>query len=112
MSMPVQSSKKQDSAMSHIEQPNTTSWTPELRGTVPSLAPELWTEIFAQLEWRPQDVKIWDDHDHLELKQNQLEVHQLKLVCKQFRDLYATHSDLVQQLYVCYQFTVGLYPAC
>ena len=95
----------------HIEQPNTSSMTPKLRGNVPSLAPELWAKVFAQLELRPENFKGWIDDDNLELKQNQLEVHQLKLVCKQFRDLYGSHSDLVQQLYVCHQFTVGLVPS-
>ena len=55
---------------------------------------------------RQQGVTSWNGVDNLELKQNQLEVHQLKVVCKQFRDIHATYEGLVQQLYISSIFPV------
>ena len=57
----------------------------------PALTPELWTKIFAHLEELP-DFLDWDDEEQ---EPNQAKVHQLKLVCKQFRDVDASHSGLV-----------------
>ena len=66
----------------------------------PSLTPELWAKVFAFLSSRPGQVRVCDSNDNLALKQNQLEVHQLKLVCKLFKDLFASYPGLVQQVYI------------
>lgn len=44
-------------------------------------------------------------------KQHQAEVHQLKLVCKQFRNVYASHTGLVQRLYLSRDFSVASLPS-
>lgn len=71
-----------------------------------SLTPELWAEVFAHLAFDTEKVTLQEDDGNLdlELKQEQLQLHQLKLVCKQFRDIFATHSGLVQRVYVCPDF--------
>lgn len=43
----------------------------------PTLTPELWAKVFSRLEELPEPTEPWDDPDQ---KQNQVEVHQLKLV--------------------------------
>lgn len=63
---------------------------------VPSLTPELWSNVFAHVEELPEN---FGNHQQ-DQRRNQAEVHQLKLVCKQFRDIYASHSGLVQRLYL------------
>ena len=64
--------------------------------TVPALTPELWSNVFAHVEELPENF----DTQPQDQQQNQAEVHQLKLVCKQFRDICASHSVLVQRLYL------------
>ena len=66
------------------------------RQNAPALPPELWAKVFSHLEELPETIEPWDDPDQ---KQNQAEVHQLKLVCRQFRDILASHSGLMQHLY-------------
>lgn len=68
-----------------------------------SLTPELWAEVFARLEERATTLTTYDD---LEEKQSQTEVHQLKRVCKQFRQIYASDSRLVQKLYLYSNFSL------
>ena len=72
------------SAMSDAEQPD-----------APALTPELWAKVFALVEEVPTIARIAPDH-----RRNQAEVHQLKLVCKQFKDLHASHPELVQRVYL------------
>lgn len=73
----------------------------------PSLTPELWARVFAFLSPMPGQVRLCDNDDDLALKQNQLEVLQLKLMCKPFRDIYATYPGLVQQVYISSTFSGG-----
>ena len=72
--------------MGHAEQP--VAW---------SLPSELWAKVFACMEATPPNIKVWVDKDET---QHQAEVHQLKLVCKQFKQIYASHTELVQTLYL------------
>lgn len=63
----------------------------------PSLSSELWAKVFAHLEETPRNIRSWADKDE---RQHQAGVHQLKLVCKQFHEIYASHKGLVQALYL------------
>ena len=78
---------------------------------VPSLTPELWAKVFALVEERPDTLGSWDDSIDTLAWQNQQEVHQLKLVCKQFKKIYASHAGLIQRLYLCDGFAARLLPA-
>ena len=60
----------------------------------PSLTPELWAKVFAHLEQQADNADIYTG------TQNQADVHQLKLVCKQFRGIVESHSELVQRLFL------------
>ena len=71
----------------------------------PSLTPELWAKVFANVERRPAHTNVYGG------TRNQAEVHQLKLVCKQFKGVFESHSELVQRLYLKPQFSVGLVPS-
>lgn len=73
----------------------------------PSLTPELWAKVFAHLQEPPKYEGSWDDQIQ---KQHQAAVHQLKLVCKQFRNVYASHTGLVQRLHLCRDFSVTSLP--
>ncbi|KAL3155098.1 hypothetical protein ABBQ38_011160 [Trebouxia sp. C0009 RCD-2024] len=69
------------------------------------LTPELWAKVFSHLEERPQTVTIHDTKQletqaDLGHRQNQKEVHRIKLVCKQFRKVHASHPGHVQRLYL------------
>ena len=72
----------------------------------PALTPELWAKVFPHLEEVPESIGPGDD-----TVQNQPEVHQLKLVCKQFRDIHASHSDVVQHVYLGGGFSVRRLPS-
>jgi len=61
------------------------------------LNPELWTEIFARLEDRQFGTWIWNDE---KARQQQRELHELKLVCKQFNDIFTSQPELVQGLHL------------
>ena len=54
-------------------------------------------------------VESWVDADQ---QQNQAEVLQLKLVCKQFTDIYASHSELVRRVFLDNDFSVRSLPSC
>lgn len=56
----------------------------------------------------PKGTTLWEDFNR---KERQAEVHQLKLVCKQFRDVYASHPGLVERLYVSFSFSVSSLPS-
>ena len=74
----------------------------------PSLTPELWAKVFAHLEQRPDFIHFCiPAHE----KRNQAKVHQLKLVCKQFRSIFESHTELVQRLYVDADFSFPLVPS-
>ena len=75
------------------------------RKTAPSLTPELWATVFAHLEQRPAYITLYD------ASRRQAEVHQLKLVCKQFRSILESHSELVQRLYLHNHFSFALLPS-
>ena len=72
-----------------------------------SLTPELWAKVFAYVEPRPWVTGPVEDSTAQLLQRVQTEVHQLKLVCKQFREVYARHSGLVQALYLRNDVPVG-----
>ena len=73
----------------------------------PSLTPELWAKVFAHLEHRPDPINAYNG---LRQKQNQTQVHQLKLVCKQFRSICESHSEIVQRLYLDPHFSAAQVP--
>lgn len=80
------------------------------------LTPELWAEVFAHLEMRPDNIESnietdWDRDDDLKHQLNQKYVHQVKLVCKHFKDIHASRSSLVQRLYVGQAFAVTSLPS-
>lgn len=79
--------------MSDIEEPVTVS-----------LSPDLWAKVFAHLDDRAEISRLLDLPKR---KHNQAEVHQLKLVCKQFKQIRADHSEVVQRVYLCPEFSVG-----
>lgn len=73
-----------------------------------TLTPELWAEVFPHLEERSSTATVYDD---LEQKQRQKEVHQLKLVCKQFRQIHASHPGLVHKVHLYSDFFVRSLPS-
>lgn len=75
--------------------------------SAPSLTPELWAKVFGHLEASPELATSWDEMLSTE---NQAETHQLKLVCRQFRKIFASHTGLVQRLYLSYDFSVSSLP--
>lgn len=78
-----------------------------------SLTPELWAKVFALVEKRPETIENIADltfTTHRLARQEQAQVHQLKLVCKQFRDIYATHSGLTQRMFLYQSFPARLLP--
>ena len=81
--------------MDHIEQRN-----------APSLTPELWAKVLSLTEELPE----FSCGPHLTQKRHQARVHQRKLVCKQFRDVFASHPGLVQRLYLWSDFSVTALP--
>lgn len=79
-----------------------------------SLTPELWAQVFALVEERSdtiEDMGGWTQTTHRLARQEQAQVHQLKLVCKQFRDIYATHSGLIQRMLLYQSFPARLTPS-
>ena len=73
----------------------------------PFLIPELWAKVFGHLEQRPDHAYAYNAFQH----SNQAEVHRLKLVCKQFRSICESHTDLVQRLHLNAHFSVALVPS-
>ena len=76
--------KRRCDAMSFVEQT-----------FAPALTPELWAKVFAYVEEVAETIGPLDD-----IVENQTAVQQLKLVCKQYRDIHASHSNVVQHLYL------------
>jgi len=60
------------------------------------LTAELWTEVFAHVEAAQIRYRSWNDieDDH----QNQRQLHQLRLVCKQFNEIFAAHPLFLRRL--------------
>ncbi|KAL3151085.1 hypothetical protein ABBQ38_012955 [Trebouxia sp. C0009 RCD-2024] len=77
--------------MAHIQQQNHPSF----------LTTELWAKVFRHLD---------ELLDNVIPKQHQAEMHQLKLVCKQFRETFSSHSGLVERLYLGYDLSAGRLP--
>ena len=77
----------------------------------PSLTPELWAEVFAHLELRPDSINVWEQDEELNYQVNQKEVHQMKLVCKHFKEIYASQPCLVQRLSLHQAFGVSSLPS-
>ena len=75
-----------------------------------SLTPELWTKIFVHMEELAENPYPFP-HFTFDQKQPQGEMHQLKLVCKQFRDIFASHPGLVQRLYIGEDFLATSLPS-
>lgn len=84
--------------MSDIKQPSSVS-----------LSPDLWAKVFAHLQdgaetlgdtFPANGAELWEQ------KQKQAELHQLKLVCKQFKGIHASHSELVRRLYLGPEFSI------
>ena len=86
--------------MSDIEEPDTVS-----------LSPDLCAKVFAYLD-DPAEISRFSDIS--KRMQSQAEVHQLKLVCKEFRQIHADHSEIAQRLHLCpgCPGVPGRYPAC
>ena len=76
---------------------------------VPSLTPELWAKVFSHVEERPESISMISLD--CEQRQNQMEVHKLKLVCKQFREVYTSHPRLVQRVFLRRLFSVSSLPS-
>lgn len=78
------------------------------------LTPELWVRVFALMEMTSEtldNVVEWTGrHRQTLAQQEQARVHQLKLVCTQFRDIYATHPGLIRQLFLRRSFPARLAP--
>ena len=79
-----------------------------MQRNAPSLTPELWAKVFSYLEQRPDRLTVDVGLRH---KQNQAEVHQLKLVCKQFKSIFESHPEIVQRLLLDAHFSVALVPS-
>ena len=80
--------------MDHIKQRN-----------APTLTPELWAKVFSHTEELPE-FNCCNSRP----QENQARLHQLKLVCKQFRDVFASHPGLVQRLFLWPDFSVAALP--
>ena len=84
ISLCVRHRRRRCRAMDHLQQSKSLN-----------LTPELWAKVFAYLEDRPGPIRPittqW---------RQQSEVHRLKLVCKQFREIYSSHPGIVQALYL------------
>ena len=63
----------------------------------PLLSPDIWTETFARLQDRHGETGLWDD---AKARQQQRELHQLKVVCKQFSDIFTSQPELVQKIHL------------
>ncbi len=68
-----------------------------LSPAAPLLNPNVWTEVFARLEARQVETGSCDDAN---ARQQQRELHQLKLVCKQFSAIFTSQPQLVQRLHL------------
>lgn len=79
--------------------------------STPSLGPELWANVFAHMEDRSEDIRSWDSFGRLDEEKNQTTFHQLKLVCKRFREIFVGYSGLVQRLYLCDGFPESALPS-
>lgn len=75
----------------------------------PFLTPELWAKIFVHLG--ESEVGNLQPYHILDQQQHQREMHQLKLVCKQFNGIFASNFGLVQQLYLTEGFLVSSLPS-
>ena len=60
------------------------------------LTAELWTEVFAHVEAPQIRYKSWNDIQ--DDQQNQRQLHQLRLVCKQFNKIFAAPSLFLRRL--------------
>lgn len=60
----------------------------------PNLTADLWAKVFTYIEELPETLGSWNPSKH---QKNQA---QLQLVCKQCREVYASHPWLVQRLYL------------
>lgn len=63
----------------------------------PLLNSDIWTEIFARLGDRQVETGSLDDP---KARQQQRELQQLKLVCKQFSDIFISQPGLIQGLHL------------
>ena len=69
--------------------------------TAPSLSIDLWAKVF-------QHMKEMLEDEYSPEKNSQAQMHQLNLVCKQFKQTVASHSELVQRLFLCPLFSDSL----
>ncbi len=60
------------------------------------LTAELWTEVFAHVEAAQIRYRSWDDVE--DGKENQRQLHQLRLVCKQFNGIFASQPFFLRRL--------------
>ena len=77
----------------------------------PALSSELWANVFVHMATPSERFYKRDDTNDWLYKRRQKEMHQLKLVCKLFRDVFASHSGLVQHLYLHQAFPARLLPS-
>ena len=60
------------------------------------LTAELWTEVFAHVEAAQISYRSW--HDIEDDQHNQRQLHRLRLVCKQFNEIFAAQPLFVRRL--------------
>ena len=60
------------------------------------LTSELWTEVFAHVETAQMGYRTWNDIQ--DDQQNQRQMHQLRLVCKQFNEVFAAQPLFLKRL--------------
>ena len=79
----------------------------------PSLTPELWAKVFEHLDDGLGSAGFWRDisWDRLLLQRHQQQLHQLKLVCKEFHESFASHPGLVPALYLRPELSVRSLPS-
>lgn len=75
-----------------------------------SLTPELWTEVFAHVGGAQIHYRSWDDVE--DDQQNQRQLHQLRLVCKQFNEVFATQPHFLKRLSLPEAFPSSSCPVC
>lgn len=72
-----------------------------------SLSSDLWAKVLIHLQEGQGNIRqLYDDQE----RKSQAQLHQPKLVCKQFKEVYKDHPGLVSRLYVHEAFSVRSLP--
>ena len=73
------------------------------------LTPELWAEVFVRVEAADTGFREYTADD--EYQEQQQKVHQLKLVCKQFNEVFKAYPQTLQRLYISPGFASSSLPS-